>query len=154
MSIPDAVVGTYARLCTALHPREVAAIEAAVAAGGVEANQAKRRVAREVVTLYHGSAEADAAEDRFNAVFRDRQILADAPEAAMPDGDPVHVPALLVGAGLAASTSAARRDIDAGAVRVDGKVVPPRQYDLPRSDLVGKVIMVGKRKAARLIDAP
>jgi tyrosyl-tRNA synthetase len=152
MSIPDDAVGTYARLCTALHPREVAKVEAAVGAGGVEANRAKRRVAREVVTLYHGRAEAEAAEDRFNAVFRDRQVLADAPEAPLPDGDPVHVPAALVGAGLAASTSAARRDIDAGAVRIDGTVLPGRQYDLPRAELRGRVITVGKRKAARLVE--
>src|SRR6185437_2520693 len=55
MSVPDSVVGMYARLCTALHPSEVDALEADVAAGGTRANEAKRRMAREVVTLYHGS---------------------------------------------------------------------------------------------------
>jgi tyrosyl-tRNA synthetase len=153
MSIPDSVVGMYARLCTTLHPRDVAAIEAEVAAGGVAANRAKRRVAREVVALYHGTAEAEAAEQRFNAVFRDRQVVADAPEAALPDGDPAHLPAVLVAARLAASTSAARRDIDAGAVRVDGTVVPARQYELPRAALLGRVITVGRRRAARLVEA-
>src|SRR6266568_4427336 len=53
MSVPDSVVGTYARLCTALHPREVDALEADVAAGGGAANRAKRRMAQEVVALYH-----------------------------------------------------------------------------------------------------
>ena len=42
MSIPDAVVGMYARLCTALHPRELDGLEADVAAGGGAANRAKR----------------------------------------------------------------------------------------------------------------
>ncbi|MGH8859787.1 MAG: tyrosine--tRNA ligase [Jatrophihabitantaceae bacterium] len=46
MSIPDGVVGPYARLCTALHPREIEALEAEVAAGGGAANRAKRRMAR------------------------------------------------------------------------------------------------------------
>jgi len=41
------------------------------------------------------------------------------PEYTLPDGDPVHLPAVLVGAGLAASTSGARRDIDGGAVRIE-----------------------------------
>jgi tyrosyl-tRNA synthetase len=153
MSIPDAVVGMYARLCTALHPREVDALEAEVAAGGAAANQAKRRMAREVVALYHGPEAAAAAEERFNAVFRRGEVVQDAPDHILAPGDPVHLPAALVAAGLAQSTSAARRDIDAGAVRVDGAVVSARSYDLPRADVVGRVVASGKRKVARFVDA-
>ncbi|HLY33693.1 MAG TPA: tyrosine--tRNA ligase, partial [Jatrophihabitantaceae bacterium] len=40
MSIPDTVVGSYARLCTSLHPREVDALEGDAAAGGPAANRA------------------------------------------------------------------------------------------------------------------
>jgi tyrosyl-tRNA synthetase len=152
MSIPDDVVGLYARLCTALHPREVDALEAEVAPGGNAANQAKRRMARAVVELYHGPDDARAAEERFNAVFRENKVATDAPEAPLPSGDPVHLPAALVAGGLAASTSAARRDIDAGAVRVDGVPVPARHYDLPRADLLGRVVAVGKRRTARFVD--
>ncbi len=152
MSIPDAVVGLYARLATALHPREVDALEADVAAGGAAANRAKRRMAREVVTLYHGAEAAEEAEARFDAVFRRGEVAQDAPEQQLVDGDPVHLPAALVAAGLAASTSAARRDIDAGAVRIDGAVVAPRRYDLPRAEVLGRVVANGKRRVARLVD--
>jgi tyrosyl-tRNA synthetase len=152
MSIPDDVVGMYARLCTALHPREVAVIEQHVAAGGEAANRAKRRMARAVVALYHGDAEAAAAEARFDAVFARREVLSDAPERALVPGDPVHLPAALVAAELAASTSAARRDIDAGAVRIDGRQVPVRTYDLPRDEVAGRVVSNGRRRVARLID--
>jgi tyrosyl-tRNA synthetase len=58
---------------------------------------------------------------------------------------------LLVAAGLASSTSAARRDIDAGAVRVDGTQVPAKRYDVPRDELLGRVLASGKRRAARLV---
>jgi tyrosyl-tRNA synthetase len=151
MSIPDSVVGLYARLCTALHPREVDALEAQVAAGGAAANAAKRAMARAVVELYHGAEEARSAEERFDAVFKRGEIPDDAPEFALPEGDPVHVPAVLVAAGLAASTSAARRDIDAGAVRVDGAPLVARVYDVPRAAIAGKVLASGKRRAARLV---
>jgi tyrosyl-tRNA synthetase len=153
MSIPDAVVGLYARLCTGLHPRELAALEADAAAGGVAANRAKRRMARAVVTLYHGADAAAQAEERFDAVFRRGEVATDAPEQPLAPGDPVHLPAALVAAGLAASTSAARRDIDAGAVRIDGTVVPPRGYDVPRADVAGRVVSSGKRKVARLVES-
>jgi tyrosyl-tRNA synthetase len=151
MSIPDTVVGTYARLCAALHPRDADALEAEVAAGGAAANRAKRRMAREVVTLYHGAEAAQQAEERFDAVFRRREVAGDAPEHPLAAGDPVHLPAALVAAGLAASTSAARRDIDAGAVRLDGAVLPPRSYDVPRDRLLGQVVAVGRRKSARFV---
>jgi tyrosyl-tRNA synthetase len=153
MSIPDDVVGMYARLCTALHPREVDQIEREVEEGGATANQAKRRMAREVVALYHGADAADHAEERFNAVFSRGEVAADAPEKPLPPGDPVHLPAALVAAGLAASTSAARRDIDQGAVRIGSTVVTPRRYDVPRAELVGHVLAVGKRRVARVVDA-
>lgn len=151
MSIPDSVVGLYARLCTALHPREVDALESEVAAGGASANRAKRRMAREVVALYHGAEQAQAAEDAFNALFQRHEVPQDVPEVPAPAGDPLHLPAVMVAAGLSASSSAARREIDSGAVRVDGTVVPARSYDLPRAELVGRVLAVGKRRAARVV---
>ena len=151
MSVPDAVVGLYARLCTALHPREVDDLEAAMAGGGASANRAKRRMARAVVELYHGADEAAAAEQRFDAVFKRGEIATDAPERVLAEGDPLHLPAVLVAAGLATSTSAARRDIDAGAVRIDGVPVAARTYDVARADIEGRVVASGKRKQARLV---
>lgn len=151
MSIPDDVVGLYARLCTALHPREVDDLEADVAAGGAPANRAKRRMAREVVALYHGTNDAGAAEERFDARFKRHEIPQDVPEAPLADGDPVHLPAALVAAGLAATTSEARRAIDGGAVKIDGEPVAARTYDLARDELAGRVLSNGKRRLARLV---
>jgi tyrosyl-tRNA synthetase len=151
MSIPDALVGTYAQLAAAMHPRDVAELERRVTAGGADANAAKRAMARTVVALYHGPQAAQEAEDRFDAVFKRGEIPQDVPEFALPADDPVHLPALLLASGLATSTSAARRDVDAGAVRVDGVPVAARRYDLPRAELEGRVLASGKRKAVRLV---
>src|SRR5205823_4489951 len=74
MSIPDSVVGSYARLCTDLHPREVDELATQVAKGGATANEAKRAVARTIVGLYHGTAAATAAEARFDAVFKRGEV--------------------------------------------------------------------------------
>jgi tyrosyl-tRNA synthetase len=150
MSIPDSVVGLYARLCTDLHPREIEQLEHQVAAGGSPANAAKRRVAREIVALYHGADEAVTAEQRFDAIFRYGELPAEIPDHALPAGETVHLPAVLAAAGLAASSSAARRLIDQGAVRIAGQPVRAGEYDLPSTDLVGSVVTVGKRRAVRL----
>jgi tyrosyl-tRNA synthetase len=152
MSIPDAVVGLYARLCTALHPREVDELAAAVQRGGADANGAKRAMARAVVELYHGPDAARAAEERFDAVFKRGEVPIDAPDYPLPAGDPVHLPAVLAAAGLASSTSQARRDQDAGAVRIDGVAVAARTYDQPRAALLGRVLANGKRRAVHVVD--
>jgi len=152
MSIPDSVVGQYARLCSGLSPREIDELEAEVAIGGPAANRAKRAMARSVVTLYHGPGEARAAEERFDSVFKRDELPSDATQQVLIAGDPVHLPAALVAAGLATSSSAARREIDAGAVRVAGAAVAAKHYDLPRSELAGQIVTIGKRRAARLVD--
>ena len=88
MSIPDVVVGSYARLCTTMHPRDVDALEAQVAGGGGAANSAKRAMARAVVALYHGEAAAQSAEERFDAVFKRNEIPTDVPEFRLSEGFP------------------------------------------------------------------
>ena len=152
MSIPDAAIGTYAQLTTDLPPAEADDLARAAAQGGPPANRAKRRLARAVVSLYHGAGAAEAAEARFDTVFRQREVPADVPERPLPPGDPVHLPALLVDLGFAPSTSAARRLVDDGAVRVDGERLASRDYDPPRERLAGRVLAAGKRRLVRLTD--
>ncbi|MDQ1721662.1 MAG: tyrosyl-tRNA synthetase [Pseudonocardiales bacterium] len=154
MRIPDLAVQSYASLAAALHPDEVSRLGAEVAAGGMRANQAKRRVAREIVSRYHGEQVAAAAEERFNAIFRDHQLPADAPAFSTRLPDPVQLPALLTAAGLTDSTSAARRLIDAGAVKIDGVPVARGSYELPAAELADRLLAVGKRKVVRVTSPP
>jgi tyrosyl-tRNA synthetase len=151
MSIPDSLVARYAQLAAGLHPRDVAAVAEQVATGGPAANAAKRRVAREIAALYHDEEAAQAAEDEFNRVHRDHQSPAESADFALPAGDPLHLPAILAGAGLAASTSEARRLIDDGAIRIDGNVVARRQYDVARAELAGRTLQRGRRQAVRCV---
>jgi tyrosyl-tRNA synthetase len=150
MSIPDSAIATYAALCTDLHPDEVQLAATAAAAGGADANLAKRAVARAIVALYHGHDAAAAAEESFDALFRRRELPTDLPGIALPPGDSIHLPALIVEAGLAPTASAARRHIDAGAVRVDGEPLAPRSYDIARGDLAGRVLSLGRRRHVRI----
>jgi tyrosyl-tRNA synthetase len=83
-------------------------------------------------------------------VVRARQAPEEVPETALPDGDPVHVPALLSSA-FGMSTSDGRRLIADGAVRVNGDVVTA--LDLPRALLDGALVQAGKRRYARLTAA-
>jgi tyrosyl-tRNA synthetase len=109
--------------------------------------EAKLRLARFIVTRAHGEEAGRAAEEHFTRVVREGEAPEDVPETALPDGDPVHLPALLANA-FGISTSEARRLIAQGAVRVNGAAIT--DLDVPRADLEGAVVQAGKRRYARL----
>ncbi len=150
MSIPDALVGRYATLATDLPAAECEALDHAARAGGGDAGKAKRAMARAVVALYHGQAEAEAAEHRFETVFAQRAVPSDLAQHSLGAQDPVHLPELLHALSFAPSRSQARRLIDDGAVRIDDTRVAAGTYDLPRDDLVDHVLAAGRRRMVRL----
>ncbi len=109
--------------------------------------EAKRALARWIVGRSHGEEAAHAAEEHFNRLFRDRKPPEEMEEHSLPEGDPVHLPALLADA-FALSTSEARRLISQGGVKLDGDAVS--EIDLPRARLEGAVLQAGKRRFVRL----
>ena len=109
--------------------------------------QWKLELARRIVARWHGEGGARAGEEHFTRVVREHQTPADVPEASLPDGDPVHLPALLVEHLGLPSTSEARRLIAQGGVRIDGE--PADGLDIPRSRLEGAVIQAGRRRFMR-----
>lgn len=150
MSIPDDIMIKYYRLCTAVPVSEIDELEARLAAGLEHPNAAKRRLAREIVALYHSAEAAAEAEAAFDRVFKEHQAPEDVDEHVVEMADMVHLPALLSGVGLVSSNAEGRRMIDQGGVRISGTVVAPKTYDVPASDVDGAILQVGKRKFARV----
>jgi tyrosyl-tRNA synthetase len=115
---------------------------------GADPLDAKLELARWIVARSHGEEAARAAEEHFTRVVREGQAPKDVPEAHLPPGDPVHLPAVLAAA-LGLSTSEARRLIAQGGVKVDGQAVS--EVDVPRDLLSGAVVQAGKRRFVRLV---
>ncbi|HXG77320.1 MAG TPA: tyrosine--tRNA ligase [Gaiellaceae bacterium] len=109
--------------------------------------EAKLALARWIVARSHGEEAARRAEEHFTRVVREGRPPEEVPEVALPEGDPVHLPALLA-ACFGLSTSEGRRLLAQGAVRVDGQVVA--ELDVARERLGGTVLQAGKRRFARL----
>jgi tyrosyl-tRNA synthetase len=110
--------------------------------------EAKLALARFIVARSWGDQAAAAAEEHFTRVVRRGEAPESVPEVALPDGDPIHLPALLVESLGVGSTSEARRLIGQGGVKVNGE--PATDLDLPREALSGALLQVGKRRFARL----
>jgi tyrosyl-tRNA synthetase len=102
-----------------------------------------------VVALYWGEDAALESEAGFDKVFREGGTPDVIPEHVLGSDDPVNLATLLRDV-FGMSGSEARRLLDQGAVRVDDQVVSTSA--LPRSDLAGSVVRVGKRRFARLVD--
>ncbi|HZA27195.1 MAG TPA: tyrosine--tRNA ligase [Actinomycetota bacterium] len=154
MSISDELIVHYFRLCTTLEPGEIDRIERGLTDRSLHPAEQKRRLAREIVLLYHGQDAADAAEAWFDRVHVEREIPQDIEESPIPatavkDGK-VWLPRLLAALGLAASNSDARRLIEQGGVRLDGEPVTDPDAEFLHEDLMGKVLQVGRRKFVRL----
>jgi len=150
MSIPDELMGKYYRLCSGLDVTEIDRIEEGLSSGELHPNATKRRLAREIVTLYHSSDDALHAEEAFDRVFKRHDIPEDIPEFRLSLAEDVHLPALMSEIGLVSSNGEGRRMIDQGGVRIDGEVVGAGVYNASRSSLDGAVVQVGKRKFARV----
>jgi tyrosyl-tRNA synthetase len=161
--IPDAVIPTYRRLTLDFFtdPDESERVAAALSDGSTDPWTEKRRLAREIVDLYHGPGAGERAEAEFDRVHKEGDLPADVPAVVVPrsvfvEREPGvrvldHV-ALLTALGLAASRSDARRLIEQHGVRQDGSEVlhPEVRWLVPDEHLVGTVWQVGKRRFARV----
>jgi tyrosyl-tRNA synthetase len=114
----------------------------------VDPLEAKLELARFIVRRSWGEDAAREAEAHFTRVVRRHEAPEEVPELPLDGDDPVHLPKLLAEAGLAGSTSEARRLIGQGAVKLNGEAVA--ELDVPRGTLEGSLLQVGKRRFARL----
>ncbi len=137
MSVRDDLMATYFECCTDVAMEEVKKI--------LKGNprDAKARLAREIVTLYHGADAATRAEESFNRVFKEKELPENIPEVTVKKGTPLLD--VLTQEKLAPSKSEARRLIAQGGVKVNDTVV--QSTDAPAEQ---GIVKVGKRKFLRL----
>ncbi|MBI2874904.1 MAG: tyrosine--tRNA ligase [Firmicutes bacterium] len=152
MSIPDEAIGEYFRLATTVPTVEIGALEQLVKEGGLNPRDAKMKLGREIVSLYHGAEAAGQAEEGFVRVFRHGQLPDDILEVSLgemkEEGDKVWLVRLLVETSLAGSNSEARRLISQGSVKINEKRMSDPEEEIQVQ--TGDIVQVGKRRFARL----
>ena len=115
---------------------------------GANPRDFKAKLAYQIVELYYGVKEAQKAEQEFNQVFRDKQLPANIPTYKVKK-QTYRLIDLLFEAKLTLSKSEARRLVEHGAVKVDGKLVNDWSDALiPKN---GMIIKVGKRRFIKLL---
>src|SRR3990172_593143 len=123
MRIPDDLMVSWFRLATTLPEQEIDVIEQGLANESLHPGETKRRLAREIIALYHGGDAAEPAERHFDALHAGGRtagadlaivhIHARAPKVPLPselfENGSIWVPKLLVLCGLASSNREGRK---------------------------------------------
>jgi len=149
MSLPDALMLRYLTLVTRLPEGEIRAMARDLDAGQLHPMEAKKRLARSVVEQYHGRAAAEAAEAGFARVFQQRELPEEIEECRVPfSGAKVPLSVVLREAKLVPSSSEGRRQIEQGAVEVDGERISRADRELQSGKTY--LIRVGKRRFKRV----
>jgi tyrosyl-tRNA synthetase len=142
--IPDQQVAQYFELLTNLELDQLPE----------NPRERQKRLALEVVSHYHGSTAAQQAQQAALTLVQGDAKQADAvPEFSLSTVEfPAKLFYILNASGLCQTSSEARRQLQGGAVRLDGDKVEDVNFTCEQpADLHGKVLQVGKKKFVRLV---
>jgi len=156
MSLPDHLMTKCFWLLTDVPEADLTALDQGLAGGTLHPGELKRRLAREIITFFDSAEDATAAEREFDARHKAdadaeslRSVADDAPLSLSElDGGRMWLPKLLTGLKLVGSTSEARRMVQQGAVRIEGKRIADFDVNVPVRD--GMLVAVGKRRVVKV----
>ncbi|MBS3968565.1 MAG: tyrosine--tRNA ligase, partial [Clostridia bacterium] len=152
MSIADELMLRYFELVTDITLDELNQLKLQLERGQLHPRDTKMRLAKTLVTMYHGQDAAQKAEKHFKTVFQKKDLPDDIPElvikADMLENGRIWLPKLIVDGNLSNSTSEARRLIKQGAVRINDERIEDLDYKLQPED--NMVIKAGKRKFLKI----
>jgi len=149
MSLPDSAIIPYMENITDIPINEIAEISQALIAQTVNPMSLKKRLAKEIVTQFHGAPLAIEAESHFEQTIQRREVPKDFPsyKIAVPNEND-RLSQLLVIIKLTDSISDAKRLIKQGAVTINGLSV--KTNILANTITPGSIIKLGPRRLATI----
>lgn len=149
MSIPDKAMPIYHKLILGWTPSQLKEMEAGLASGTLHPNEVKMRLAREIVSIFHSPADAEAAQKRWDEVFRSGSgVPDDMPEEPLAADE--RVTDILRRLNMVSSGGEAKRLMQGNGVRLNEQPVTDAQA-VVTLDMLPAVLQVGKRRFVRLV---
>ena len=149
MSVPDTLITDYFVHCTRVPMADIGKMAEEMVTGG-NPRDAKVRLAKEIVRLYHGDAEADKAEQYFVETFSKGHVPEDVKTTSVNSQFDTVV-TVIVAMGFATSKSDAMRKIEQGGVSVDGVKISPDDLQWNKEKHNDKVMKVGKKDFVKIV---
>jgi len=145
MSVPDKAMRIYHKLLLGWGPEQLAELDRQMA---VDPMRVKKSLAYQITAIFHGTDGAERGAEYFARVHQERELPAEMPEYGI--AGPMRVVDILANAGLTSGKNDAKRQIQGGAVRLNGDKV--ENFDSVLSpDALPAVLQVGKRKFVRVV---
>ena len=154
MSVPDSLIERYFELVSRVSVEELRRLGEGLKDGSKDPREAKKELAGELVTRYHGTEDARQAGEKYHAVFEEKDLgnmEATFPILKVSAGSGEHaawLPQVMKEAVLVKSTSEAVRLIKQGGVKVDDRTVTDTDLKLGPGE---HVVKVGKKKFYKVI---
>jgi tyrosyl-tRNA synthetase len=145
MSLPDGIIIHYANLVTRWSPEVVIRFREDIKDGNLHPMEAKKKLAWEIVDIFHGQEAANNAADHFFRVHQSGNMPLDMPVFTI--NEPVNIVDLLVLTQLCTSKSEARRAIKEMSVKISGNLVKQADLLIEPSNLV---LQRGRRKFVQI----
>lgn len=143
MSVPDELLESYFVHCTRVPIEEIETIMKSE-----NPRDAKLRLGREIVKIYHGEEAAHEAEEYFIATFSKHEIPNDIREVKLFAD--MSLLDFLVQEGFATSKGDARRKVEQGGVEIDGERILDREAVLTKKEKPA-IIKCGKKDFVRVV---
>lgn len=145
MSLADEHMWSYFDMVTDVGHDEINDLKKQVKSG-LNPKEAKVRLAKEIVTMYHGQDEADKAGVQFEKQFKDHSLPEEIPTFTVNKDEEYQITDLLADSGLVESKSQARRLLSQGAIRLNQKKIEAETIKPSNGD----VLQAGKRRFIQL----
>ena len=146
MSIPDKLILTYFRLLTDVSNEDIEQISRNMRGKQIHPRDIKKRLAKEIVKIYHGYLLANKAEEHFEQVFQDKLVPKNIPSLIVSSNElkekRLWIVKLIKKTKLLNSTGEVIRIIEQGGIRINNMKITK-----PNTDLIieeGDILRVGK----------
>ena len=148
MSIPDSIMISYFELLTEVPMPEIREMEKGLENGKLHPKELKKRLGKEIVTMYHDKYSAEAAAVEFERVFTEKELPNDIPEYSIPadslkEGG-IWIINLLIALNAVTNKTEAKRLVEQGGVYINDLRVEKTDTDVKIK--TGDIVKVGKRK--------
>ncbi|MEZ0392979.1 MAG: tyrosine--tRNA ligase [Pseudobdellovibrionaceae bacterium] len=152
MRVSDELMIRWYELLTDITPPELSQLKADLQSGKKHPRDVKVNLAKTLISRFHSQTAAQAAEDEFNRIFVEKGLPDEVPEFSVASSaEPIGICALMKNAGLAPSTSEAKRLIAGRAVEIDGSKVENEQLKIDLKPGLTLVIKAGKKKFVKVV---
>lgn len=146
LSISDELMWRYYELLSTKSLNELEKIKEGVNEGTLHPKKIKEDLAIEIVDRYHGLGSGEKAQEEFKKVFAKKDIPTQMDEYTFENNS--WICQVLVDSKLVSSTSQARRDIKAGAVKINQEKINDDKLNLEIGEYI---LQKGKKNFAKIL---